>query len=300
VNWCDERYVRLYTRDSTAWKMWCWQARAILPLLLRRMDRAGVLELGGYGLEALVVHLDVPWEVIEPGITALLADGCVEFLHGALVSRNFLEAQEARQSDKARQRESREKRLARARRQAVTFRDDQSQNVTNGHKNGENVTARHTPSHAVTPYRTVPLDLDLNRTGDQKPLGDQNHQRDQHSVAADAATRRGVPPSLEALAVAQYLATAIAEHTPGIRARPETWAREIDLAIRLDRRTPAQLRAAIDWVHRKPDGAFWRANVLSGAKLRKQYDTLAIQAKERRGPASRPAEPTDPLAGKVL
>ena len=43
MDWANERYVRLYTRDTVTWKMWPWEARAIFPLLMRKVDRAGVL-----------------------------------------------------------------------------------------------------------------------------------------------------------------------------------------------------------------------------------------------------------------
>lgn len=89
-------------------------------------------------------------------------------------------------------------------------------------------------------------------------------------------------PSDEAKACAQHLLEAIRSHTPDFEGRNVAgWSRDLDLAIRIDKRTPEQLNKAADWVHRSPAGAFWRANVLSGKKLRAQFDTLRIQARER-------------------
>jgi hypothetical protein len=143
MDWSNEDYVRLYSRDTTAWLMWPWQARALLPLLMRKLDRAGVLDLEGYGLRALVTHVHLPWEVIEVGIQALLDDGCVE-LRGerALVMPNFQDANEASKSDAQRQRECRERRRDRARAEAlfsgsVTSGDEASRRATDGHETGQ-------------------------------------------------------------------------------------------------------------------------------------------------------------------
>ena len=46
MRWEDENYVRLYTRDTTDWKLLSWEARALFVLLMRKLDRAGILELG--------------------------------------------------------------------------------------------------------------------------------------------------------------------------------------------------------------------------------------------------------------
>lgn len=81
--------------------------------------------------------------------------------------------------------------------------------------------------------------------------------------------------------MAQYLRDAILEHAPdhacGKNGVADKWARDIDLAIRRDKRTPEALKAAIDFAHRRED-AFWRPNIQSGKKLRAQFDTLQAQA----------------------
>jgi hypothetical protein len=58
----------------------------------------------------------------------------------------------------------------------------------------------------------------------------------------------------------------------------DAWADEIGKAIRLDKRLPDKLEAIINWLpsHVGNNGFTWRANILSGAKLRAQYDKLDI------------------------
>ncbi|MFC1766923.1 helix-turn-helix domain-containing protein [Planctomycetota bacterium] len=49
------------------------------------------------------------------------------------------------------------------------------------------------------------------------------------------------------------------------------WAVHVDRLIRIDERTPAQIERVIRWCQQD---SFWRSNILSTAKLRKQIDTL--------------------------
>jgi DNA-binding MarR family transcriptional regulator len=53
------------------------------------------------------------------------------------------------------------------------------------------------------------------------------------------------------------------------------WLVEMDRLLRIDGRSPAEVEAAIRWVHTNP---FWASNILSVSKLRKQYDTIRLQA----------------------
>jgi hypothetical protein len=94
----------------------------------------------------------------------------------------------------------------------------------------------------------------------------------------------------DALKIAAYLMAAIQGHTPAFagserarKAKVLRWAKDIEFALRLDRRTPEQLRAAIDYAHRNGQDTFWHSVLLSGAKLRARFDQLAIQAQRRKG-----------------
>lgn len=153
----DERYVRIFTRDTMTWLMLPWQSKCVLPLVARKLDRAGVLDMGEHGLAGLAVMIQVPGDIVEPGILGATAAKVLEIRDSLLVWPRFLEAQEARQSDKARAKAARERArdLSRAESQGVTVA---SQNVTEPTA-GER--ERHTPSHDVTPSRTVLSRTDL-------------------------------------------------------------------------------------------------------------------------------------------
>jgi hypothetical protein len=106
----DEQYVRLYKRDTTTWKMLPWQAKCILPLILRKMDRAGILDLGEDGLDALAVHIEIPREVVDAAMPEILKRRVLVLRDdGLLVWPRFIEGQEAKQSDKARQKAARDR-----------------------------------------------------------------------------------------------------------------------------------------------------------------------------------------------
>ena len=148
MDWQNERYVRVYVRDTADLLAVGWKGRAVLWELMRKADRAGVVEGDADTLPDL---LRMPADVVADGLAALVRRGCVELGDLGYVLPNFLEAQEARQSDRQRQRESRARRRARAR-GAVTKRDNPSRNVTApGDRESRNVTGGDAGSRRVTP-----------------------------------------------------------------------------------------------------------------------------------------------------
>ena len=143
MEWSDERYIRVYTRDNPSWVLGPWQARAVLAPVMRKLDRAGTIDLGTDGMEALAVLIGFPLDVVEAGMAWWVKRGTFEVNGGVLVMPNFMPAQEASASDAQRQRECRARKRDEAR--GVTNRDGQSRNVTIGHEESQPVT----PSCAV-------------------------------------------------------------------------------------------------------------------------------------------------------
>jgi uncharacterized phage protein (TIGR02220 family) len=152
VDWANERYVRVYTRDTTDLLAVGWEGRAVLWELMRKCDRAGVIDFDG-DTAVLAEMLRMPEEIVSLALPKLERRGVVERGDGTLVVPNFLEAQEASQSDKQRARESRARRRDRARHEQSQDVTPASQNVTT---TSHAVTAGHAESHAVTPCRAVP------------------------------------------------------------------------------------------------------------------------------------------------
>jgi len=173
MRWEDEQYIRFYKRNTPEWLALSWQARGLFGLLMREVDRAGILEVGPkLGLRGVAVAIRASWDEVKDALAELLEDGCVAFLEreGIVHIPNFLAAQEVTYSDVARKQKSRE--VARARAMAAGLglapeetppppvsptRIDENVNsqatadaVTNRDISSRAVTESHAPSRAVT------------------------------------------------------------------------------------------------------------------------------------------------------
>lgn len=146
MDWANEKYVRLFVRDTITWKLLSWQSRALLPLILRKLDRSGVLDIGEYGEDGIAIAIDVPVDFVRAGMPDLLKHRVFTMADGRLVMPKYIPAQETRQSDKQRQRDSRERR-ARGEEQS----EQAEQPVTGGDTSSPDVTSCHQESPTVTP-----------------------------------------------------------------------------------------------------------------------------------------------------
>lgn len=118
MDFANERYIRVYTRDTTTVLMWAWETTSLWWALLRKVDRAGVIDLGDHDPAATIAVLlrtrtTPPLSVVVAALQEWLQSGSVELReigggHRVLVVPNHIEAQEAIQSDAARQRRARE------------------------------------------------------------------------------------------------------------------------------------------------------------------------------------------------
>lgn len=165
MDWQNERYVRVYVRDTDDWLALSYDARSLWVHLLRKVDRAGVLQTKR-GTRGIAAQTGCPLEVVDRVLAELLADGCLEEHALGYVVPNFIEAQEAPQSDRLRASESRARRRDRVRADTpvalgltVTKRDS---SVTN--RDGAvteriaSVTSSHTASRPVTSCHSDPSD----------------------------------------------------------------------------------------------------------------------------------------------
>jgi hypothetical protein len=73
----------------------------------------------------------------------------------------------------------------------------------------------------------------------------------------------------------------------------KSWANDIRLMRECDRRTDEEIRALFEWANQDH---FWRTNILSPAKLRKQWDVLVIQ---RDNPKNIGSNSQQPKPGKM-
>jgi hypothetical protein len=152
VDWSNEQYVRLYIRDTKTWLKLRWEGQSLFMMLLRKVDRAGVLDDIDDPVGDLALITGLPEEHVKVGLERLLKPGGPVEINGkTLVIPNFIEANEAPKSDRLRAREYRERR----KRDAMnTNRDEESREQT----------ARHSASLLPVP--------------NPKPVPNQNLERD--------------------------------------------------------------------------------------------------------------------------
>lgn len=185
MNWDDERYVRLYTRDTLTWLEWNWIARAVFVLMLRKVDRAGVIDVGEHGDAGLAKMIDVPVDVVRKALAQITRDRTVEFFGDAYVVTNFLVAQEARTGGSQRMRDLRERRRALARREQLLLRGVTTPELRSV-----------TDVAADTDSRREPAAPENGRRDDNsdEPSPKPRTRRDYRSAKRDVADR-GVTPS---------------------------------------------------------------------------------------------------------
>lgn len=108
MNWPDEKYVKVYTRDTLTWKSWCWQARTVFSLLVRKLDGAGLIETGRMDpVDALALQLDLPREVVAAGLPPIIDCGTAEMVPGGLLVPKWIEAQESTKTEAQKKRDQR-------------------------------------------------------------------------------------------------------------------------------------------------------------------------------------------------
>ena len=112
MNWEDERWIKLYTKDSTSRMILSWQSNAIWDALLRKVDRAGILDLDAESYEHAVAIISatirIPANIIAEYLPPLISRGNLVLANGKLFIPNFLVAQEAKTGSMERQRRHRE------------------------------------------------------------------------------------------------------------------------------------------------------------------------------------------------
>ncbi len=142
MDWANEEYVRLYTRETADDLELSWEALAVWRAILEKFDRAGLIPVrNGWSSVALLIRM--PVDVVVRVGPELVVDGRVRFVEGAIYAPNFTEAQTASKSDKARQRESRDRRRDSASSQPL-------ESTQACHDVSQPVTPSHTPSRNVT------------------------------------------------------------------------------------------------------------------------------------------------------
>lgn len=162
MRWEDEHYVKLYVRDTPTWKAMAWQAKAVWPLLMRKLDKAGLMDCGSLGRRAVALMVDLPDEVVTPGLRSLEELGVIAWHGNTLEAPNFEDAQEAKASDIVRKREERRRAKDKARAAAL-----EAPVITNGVSRG--VTPGHAVSRPDSPAQPIPSLFSADAQDSERP-----------------------------------------------------------------------------------------------------------------------------------
>ncbi len=90
------------------------------------------------------------------------------------------------------------------------------------------------------------------------------------------------PPiaSDDATTLSELLKEQILSNNKNAIVKNGSWPKEADLMIRKDKRKPEEIKKVIIYCQ---NDSFWKSNIMSMKTLRKQYDRLVLQMKERGG-----------------
>lgn len=111
-------------------------------------------------------------------------------------------------------------------------------------------------------------------TDGETPIPTDGEQTNNH---IELRTNELITPTFnsEIVRLANLLAELIVANGSKRPVTNEKWYSDIEKLHRIDGRSYEQIEAAIRWCQ---DDSFWKGNILSPGKLRKQYDTMRLQA----------------------
>jgi hypothetical protein len=213
MRWEDERYIRFYTRDTADWLVMSWQARGLFGLIMRVVDRAGILRFGSKaGLRGIAPLLHAPWTEIEAPLQELIDDGCVVYnkTSGYILIKNFTAAQEAGQSDAARKRRLREeaRALALAQAEGIVLSGENGQDVPKTDTESDSrTTLSHYGTYVLQPSEQVDAASAKRGGGTGGTAQKAREAREaQHSTARSVGVQGGSDPAASDPAAAPAVA----------------------------------------------------------------------------------------------
>jgi hypothetical protein len=265
MNWSDERYVKLYVRQTATWRMWPWQGRCVLPLLLQVANGAGVIDVGRRDpLQALSALIQVPVDVVQVGVEALIADGTIEVVPNGYLLPKFIEAQEATKTDALRKRDQRERERTKARertREAVTQSHELSRAVTQSHELSPSSPAQPSPAQpssaqpsSAQPSSAQPSSAQPSPEETKKPLSTCVDRPELQLVGEERKPPKAPSQKLEE-SLDEETELQVWEHWRQVlkhpRARLDDKRRKL-IALRLKDYSVEELQAAIDGCAKSP------------------------------------------------
>lgn len=143
-------------------------------------------------------------------------------------------------------------------------------------------TVQESEQHTTIPADSLNLIPDSfnESTSEQSP----DEMPEPHSTG-ESNGKRQIPvfdEGTEQYKLALFIRQCVLENLPGAKVpdsspdKLKRWAYDVDLMLRIDKRSYEEIRQLMDWAHRD---SFWKANILSPGKLREKWDTLVAHRK---------------------
>lgn len=111
-----------------------------------------------------------------------------------------------------------------------------------------------------------------------------NKNKSDNDNVKDSDNKNNFPTVIndDATRIADYLHKKILSNKPNFKQPNLTiWAKDIDLAMRIDKRSVQELKGCIDWIYTE-QGSFWIPNIMSCKKLREKFDTMESQMMKKK------------------
>jgi hypothetical protein len=270
LQWEEERYARVYCRDTLDWQALSWDAQALWCQLNRKATRSGRIDLGRIGrrgVAALLGRAELA-QRLDQALQELLDDGCVVLEGSVLVIPDFVEAQEAVSSGAKRMRELRERQ-----REAEL----EANGSGNGSGDGSGDGSRHVPARDAD--GTAPGSGDeASRARNDTSRRDETSRNVTSGYSTAGTERHGTPLAGDALS-RSFAAELAAEPSQEDQRRGRVlaaltaWIPVHALAVRLKRRSVDGVEADLfELLHKglvereeqgSPPVTHWRATLLA-------------------------------------
>src|SRR4030042_5346722 len=119
------------------------------------------------------------------------------------------------------------------------------------------------------PYINTNINSDIKNTSLSEQNSDEQKSKNNNKIFENDSVE---------IRLSEYLYKKIKENNPKAK-QPNfnPWAKNIDLLLRIDKRTEEEVRKIIDFCQKD---SFWRSNILSTSKLRDRFDQLWIKMQE--------------------
>lgn len=142
MDYSNEEWIKVYTRDTAAWRCTSLAARGLALEINRNMGRfTDEISLGSRGLQAVAALVSATWTEVEPLLEELIRDGRLVYdpERQVLIDPNHLERQKSTSSPAQRKRDSRKAgvTLGHALSRAVTRGHDQKREIRSEESEGE-------------------------------------------------------------------------------------------------------------------------------------------------------------------